>query len=248
MRKPFQPKTKNRATINRGTKPLPDIQFGPAVLQDAESLLLKAFGRQSESHLPSREWIGLLRTRQQDVRKISRRQHYEALALAYATYVRFEADPEALETLVTDAASRKRSVSRKVSMLRLIIEQHITYGDATDPKQVRAAQNMYSRDEQALLSLMRRNVPASEIVALAEKPGEGMVNWSRDTANSNKRVPKKKPVRLSLAAPTTLIWRGTDGEQIITSKGTAAYDLIRMAIERLKEIPGTAVAHVPPSG
>ncbi|MDN3571313.1 hypothetical protein [Methylobacterium longum] len=116
-----------------------------------------------------------------NIRKASDAQHLEAIALAYATYVKVGASPlrdaivDELETL----SGRKRS--RTTHDLHLIVERFVSYGGET-PTERLAARKLISRDVRAIQHLESAKVLPSRVQALATTPGEGLHAWARQRA------------------------------------------------------------------
>lgn len=163
------------------------------VAADAERFLHQAKGAGSQP-LDSAGWLqraGL------NIRKASDAQHLEAIAVAYATYVRIIASPlrAAIMAELETLSGRKRS--RVTHDLHLIVERFVSYGGETAAEQL-AARKLISRDVRAIQHLESAKVLPSRVQALAATPGEGLHAWARQRAVA-KRV-SAAPVNAIAAA------------------------------------------------
>ena len=187
----------------------PDIPEGIAV--DAARYLLKrgdvpAFGESEPDAMA--DWFA---GRMVKFNRENRKQHYETIAAAYATYAASRNDPT-LQRAVAEAALRQSLVvNYRKSQLRIILELHISYGSGSDAKSVRQAGKAYSRDVAAITNLIKRGVAPSGVIELAEQKGEGLDEWVRwrpegehevaaDPAN-RKANPGGKKARLPRKSP-----------------------------------------------
>lgn len=160
---------------------------------DAERLLRQAPGGSTQP-VGSSGWLqraGL------NIRRASDAQHLEAIALAYATYIRISASPlrtaiiAELETL----SGRKRS--RTTHDLHLIGERFVSYGGETASERL-AARKLISRDVRAIQHLEAARVLPSQVQALAATPGQGLHAWARQTAAA--RHTERQPTKADDAA------------------------------------------------
>ncbi|WP_144426367.1 hypothetical protein [Methylobacterium sp. ARG-1] len=185
-----------------------------AVAADAERFLHQAKGNGSQP-LGSADWLqraGL------NIRKASDAQHLEAIALAYATYVRISTSPlhvaimAELETL----SGRKRS--RTTHDLHLIVERFVSYGGETAAERL-AARKLISRDVRAIQHLEFAKVLPSRVQALAATPGQGLHAWARQCAVA-KRVSSSPPNAITNArqAKTEARQRALIHEVTITTR------------------------------
>ncbi|MCJ2087626.1 hypothetical protein MKK88_16785 [Methylobacterium sp. E-005] len=153
-----------------------------AVATDAERFLHQVNGAGSQPL----DGAGWLQRAGLNIRKASDAQHLEAIALAYATYIRINASPfrgaimAELETL----SGRKRS--RTTHDLHLIVERFVSYGGESAAERL-AARKLISRDVRAVQHLESAKVLPSRVQALAATPGEGLHAWARQRAMA-KRV------------------------------------------------------------
>ena len=148
-----------------------------AVAADAERFLHQLRGTGSQP-LDSAGWLqraGL------NIRKASDAQHLEAIALAYATFIRISASPlrAAIMAELETLSGRKRS--RTTHDLHLIVERFVSYGGETPAEQL-AARKLISRDVRAIQHLETAKVLPSRVRALAGSPGEGLHAWARQNA------------------------------------------------------------------
>ncbi|MCJ2053788.1 hypothetical protein MKL01_29470 [Methylobacterium sp. J-070] len=116
-----------------------------------------------------------------NIRKASDAQHLEAIALAYATYIRISASPlqAAIMAELEILSGRKRS--RTTHDLHLIVERFVSYGGETAAEQL-AARKLISRDVRAIQHFETAKVLPSRVQALATTPGEGLHAWARQSA------------------------------------------------------------------
>ncbi|MCJ2126998.1 hypothetical protein [Methylobacterium sp. J-077] len=164
-----------------------------AVAADAERFLHQAKGAASQP-LGSAGWLqraGL------NIRKASDAQHLEAIALAYATYVRISNSPlkSAIMAELETLSGRKRS--RITHDLHLIVERFVSYGGET-PAERLAARKLISRDVRAIQHLETAKVLPSRVQALAATPGQGLHAWARQCAVA-KRVSSSPPGAIAAA-------------------------------------------------
>ncbi|MCJ2069596.1 hypothetical protein MKK75_12485 [Methylobacterium sp. J-030] len=148
-----------------------------AVAADAERFLHQVRGAGSQP-LDSAGWLqraGL------NIRKASDEQHLEAIALAYATYIRISASPlkSAIMAELETLSGRKRS--RTTHDLHLIVDRFVSYGGETAAERL-AARKLISRDVRAIQHLESAKVLPSRVQALAATPGEGLHAWARQRA------------------------------------------------------------------
>ncbi|MGU3479082.1 hypothetical protein [Methylobacterium sp. D48H] len=158
-----------------------------AVAADAERFLHHAKSAGSQP-LGSAGWLqraGL------NIRKASDVQHLEAIALAYATYIRINASPlhAAIMTELETLSGRKRS--RMTHDLHLIVERFVSYGGETQTERL-AARKLISRDVRAIQHLEAAKVLPSRVQALAATPGQGLHAWARQRAVA-RRVSQSPP-------------------------------------------------------
>ncbi|MDP4006611.1 hypothetical protein [Methylobacterium sp. NEAU K] len=164
-----------------------------AVVADAERFLHHA-KRAGTQPLGSAGWLqrtGL------NIRKASDAQHLEAIALAYATYIRISTSPlrTAIMAELETLSGRKRS--RTTHDLHLIVERFVSYGGET-PAERLAARKLISRDVRAIQHLENAKVLPSRVQALAATPGEGLHAWARQSAVA-KRVSTSPPDAVAAA-------------------------------------------------
>ncbi|QGY00843.1 hypothetical protein MMSR116_02175 [Methylobacterium mesophilicum SR1.6/6] len=148
-----------------------------AVAADAERFLHQVNGAGSQP-LDSAAWLkraGL------NIRKASDAQHLEAIALAYATYIRISASPLQATIMAELEALSGRKRSRTTHDLHLIVERFVSYGGETAAEQL-AARKLISRDVRAIQHLESATVLPSRVQALAATPGEGLHAWARQRA------------------------------------------------------------------
>ncbi|MCJ2091756.1 hypothetical protein MKK67_04430 [Methylobacterium sp. J-072] len=144
---------------------------------DAERFLHQIRGAGSQP-LDSAGWLqraGL------NIRKASDAQHLEAIALAYATYIRISRSPlrAAMMAELETLSGRKRS--RTTHDLHLIVERFVSYGGET-PAERLAARKLISRDVRAIQHLEAAKILPSRVQALAATPGQGLHAWAREHA------------------------------------------------------------------
>ncbi|MCJ2100015.1 hypothetical protein [Methylobacterium sp. E-046] len=167
-----------------------------AVAADAERFLHQVRGTGSQP-LDSAGWLqraGL------NIRKASDAQHLEAIALAYATYIRISASPlkSAIMVELETLSGRKRS--RTTLDLHLIVERFVSYGGETAAERL-AVRKLISRDVRAIQHLKTAKVLPSRVQVLAATPGEGLHAWARQRAVA-KRVSKHPPDAIVAARRT----------------------------------------------
>ena len=158
-----------------------------AVAADAESFLHQAKGNGSQP-LSSAGWLqraGL------NIRKASDAQHVEAIALAYATYIRISTSPLHAATMAELEILSGRKRLRTTHDLHLIVERFVSYGGET-PAERLAARKLISRDVRAIQHLASAKVLPSQVQALAATPGQGLHAWARQCAVA-KRVSASPP-------------------------------------------------------
>ncbi|MCJ2049446.1 hypothetical protein [Methylobacterium sp. J-070] len=116
-----------------------------------------------------------------NIRKASDAQHLEAIALAYATYIRISASllRAAIMAELEILSGRKRS--RTTHDLHLIVERFVSYGGETAAERL-AARKLISRDVRAIQHLESAKVLPSRVQALAATPGQGLHAWARQRA------------------------------------------------------------------
>ena len=185
-----------------------------AVAADAESFLHQAKGNGSQP-LGSAGWLqraGL------NIRKASDAQHVEAIALAYATYIRISASPlrTALMAELETLSGRKRS--RTTHDLHLIVERFVSYRGETAAERL-AVRKLISRDVRAIQHLETANVLPSQVQTLAATPGQGLHAWARERAVA-KRVSSSPPNAIANArqAKTEARQRALIHEVTITTR------------------------------
>lgn len=164
-----------------------------AVAADAERFLHQAKAGVSQP-LGSSGWLqraGL------NIRKASDAQHLEAVALAYATYIRISTSPlkSAIMAELETLSGRKRS--RITHDLHLIVERFVSYGGETAAERL-AARKLISRDVRAIQHLEAAKVLPSRVQALAATPGQGLHTWAREHAVA-KRVSSSPPGAIAAA-------------------------------------------------
>ena len=160
---------------------------------DAERFLHQVQGAGSQP-LNSAGWLqraGL------NIRKASDAQHLEAIAVAYATYIRISANPlrTAIMAELETLSGRKRS--RTTHDLHLIVERFVSYGGET-PAERLAARKLISRDVRAIQHLESAKVLPSRVQALAATMGEGLHAWARQRAVA-KRMTSAPPSAIAEA-------------------------------------------------
>lgn len=158
-----------------------------AVAADAERFLHQVRGPGSQP-IDSAGWLqraGL------NIRKASDAQHLEAIALAYATYVRISASPLRAAIMAELETLSERKRSRTTLDLHLIVERFVSYGGETAAEQL-AARKLISRDVRAIQHLESAKVLPSRVQALAATPGQGLHAWARQRAVA-KRVCSSPP-------------------------------------------------------
>ena len=164
-----------------------------AVAADAERFLHQAKGDGSQP-LGSAGWLqraGL------NIRKASDAQHLEAIALAYATYIRINASPLRVAIMAELESLSGRKRSRTTHDLHLIVERFVSYGGET-PAERLAARKLISRDVRAIQHLETAKVLPSRVQALAATPGQGLHAWARQNAVA-KRVSSSPPDAIAAA-------------------------------------------------
>ena len=158
-----------------------------AVTADAERFLHQAKGAGSQP-LGSSGWLqrtGL------NIRKASDAQHLEAIALAYATYIRISGSPMHLAIMAELETLSGRKRSRTTHDLHLIVERFVSYGGETAAERL-AARKLISRDVRAIQHLEAAKVLPSRVQGLAATPGQGLHAWARQRAVA-RRVSSSPP-------------------------------------------------------
>ena len=222
-----------------------------AVALDADLFLQNALGGTSQP-VGSSGWLqraGL------NIRKASDAQHLEAIALAYATYVRISASPmkSAVMAELETLSGRKRS--RTTHDLHLIVERFVSYGGETAAERL-AARKLISRDVRAIQHLEAANMLPSRVQALAATPGQGLHAWARQSAAAKRRVTappnaadvkqqaKAEARQRALVHEVTITTRRADGTRKarrrfkITGVLSTELDPIRARLERLERRSG----------
>ncbi len=144
---------------------------------DAERFLNQVKGAGSQP-LDSAGWLqrtGL------NIRKASDAQHLEAIALAYATYIRIGTSPLRLAIMAELETLSGRKRSRATHDLHIIVERFVSYGGET-PAERLAARKLISRDVRAIQHLEAAKVLPSRVQVLAATLGEGLHTWARQNA------------------------------------------------------------------
>ena len=154
----------------------------PAIIADAGELLKKE--RYDRLLMTSDAGARLKWFSEQlaNARKISRKQHIDRIAHAYASFAISRDNFEIRETVVHVALEREKTYDPRTSELRLFVEAFISYG--TEEDDARRAGHAYSRDVAAIKTLIKRRVLPSEVAVLALEPGEGLDAWARANAKS----------------------------------------------------------------
>ena len=160
---------------------------------DAEQFLHQVQGSRSQPF----DSAGWLQRAGLNIRKASDAQHLEAIALAYATYIRISASPlrAAIMAELETLSGRKRS--RTTHDLHLIVERFVSYGGETVAERL-AARKLISRDVRAIQHLEAAKVLPSRVQSLAATPGEGLHAWARQRAVA-KRVCSSPPNAIAAA-------------------------------------------------
>lgn len=117
-------------------------------------------------------------------RKISRKEHHAALAVAYCIWLR-SVKGGAYRNFVYEAELSRVKSHKNVSKLRVILENVISYGDDTEAG-LRQAQRMYSRDEAAIRFLVHQGIGPDAVKSEADKKGAGLDKWSKSWSKINK--------------------------------------------------------------
>ena len=207
------------ADTPKPTKDGPTGADRSVVEADAERFLHHAKGASSQP-IGSADWLkrtGL------NIRRASDAQHLEAIALAYATYVRINASPlkAAIVSELEAMSGRKRS--RTTTDLHLVVERFVAYGGES-PAERLAARKLVSRDVRAIRHLEAASVLPSRVGALAATPGEGLHAWARQsavtrrattlpTAIQTKRQARAEARQRALIHEVTVTTRRPDGTQ-----------------------------------
>ena len=178
-----------------GERDEPPVQTGDGdtIAADAERFLHRAKGDSSRP-LGSAGWLqraGL------NIRRASDAQHLEAIALAYATYIRIGRSPlqAAIVAELETLSGRKRT--RTTTDLHLVVERFVSYGGES-PAERLAARKLISRDGRAIQHLEAAKVLPSRVAALAATPGEGLHAWARQAA-ATRQASVKPPNAIATA-------------------------------------------------
>ena len=204
------------------------------LVADAERIILRTLELDDSPAIEydDKLWIELLERQALRVSKLNDRQHLETIANAYACYLKLWANRSLKESLIAKVVRSGRKVDERHSPLRYILEQHIQYGDTAVAEDRRRAQINYSRDEYAIRTLLRRGIRPTEVVALAEKDGEGLDAWSREKAPEGVTAPKATKV----GTTHDLVWTfGGKTQRSLQLRGPMARKKIELLFDALVE-------------
>lgn len=198
-----------------------------AVAADAERFLQQVNGAGSQP-LGTAGWLqrtGL------NIRKASDAQHLEAIALAYATYIRISGRPMHLAIMAELETLSGRKRTRTTTHLHLVVERFVSYG-GDSPAERLAARKLISRDVRTIQRLETAKVLPSRVQALAASPGEGLHAWAGQSAASkqasasprnaiaNARQVKTEARQRALIHEVTITTRRSDGSRKARSRYT----------------------------
>lgn len=185
-----------------------DLKIGLDLLSDAERFILDNAGVDANREVDDKVMIELLDRQAENVTKLSHRQHTGAIAAAYASYLLVQSNSDVREWLRDSVKRSGRRSDKRVSLLRHVLERYVSYGDPEDPAQRRTAQQLHSRDESAIRTLIARETPPSRVATLAEEPGEGLNEWSRAKVQVSPKPLKRPPESAtnSKRSGHTLVW------------------------------------------
>lgn len=155
----------------------PDI---PEDIADAADAYLRELGAPLgalEASLEDQaDWLA---NRIVEFNKASREDHHKTIAAAYAVYASSRSNEFAKLAVAKAAALKGVEISKRKCALRIIIELHVSYGTSDDPKTRRRINNLYSRDVGAVTHLIKRGIPANQLLDLSRQKGEGLDIWNR---------------------------------------------------------------------
>lgn len=166
-------------------QPAHELNFSDEIKRDSERFIRNVEGKNTfnEGDNIQYDW---LTDQLSDYRKLSRKQHYELIARAYATIASVVDYPARKDAVIDFIKGKGRNLSARTSIIRLVIEQFIYYGDESDDKSKKQASKLYSRDVAAIRHLSEQGIVPSKVVEHSEKTGEGLDQWSRKNSKSRK--------------------------------------------------------------
>lgn len=219
-------------------------QVSEEIAEDGLTYLLqeaKAAGFASLDELAKTDWLS---ERIVNASVLSRKQQYEQIADAYAMFVALSRDSTLASALLVASKRRGRKPDGRTSALRLVLELYITYGDGSDHKAKKRAQNLHARDVAAVEHLINSNIKPSEVLAFSEKGGQGLDEWAFDRAGGGVvGLTSKTRVKLFDGWSNVITWRkiAPDGKSaLIVYKGElteTSNDRIDALLKRSKALP-----------
>ncbi len=166
------------------------LRVSDELADNAEAYLARTPQSLLMLHEDAERWV---ETEALNVSKASRRQHFEAIAFAYALFIRSVRNPDfRREILPKFAAMKGRKITPQTDPLRIIVETMVTYGIQSNEER-RRTRGLYSRDVQAIRYLQATGVTPSEVVRLSAGKGEGLDSWSRKYSALSKESGEETP-------------------------------------------------------
>ncbi|MHC2017711.1 hypothetical protein [Methylobacterium sp. CM6247] len=165
---------------------LPGIDVPDGIAKDASEFLRRSNANPERAADNHNELIGWLAERMTRVSKENRDHHYKTIAEAYAVYAAMGQTSSLRSAIVSAAKVQGITVNRRKTILRLLVELHISYTTDTDPRSLRQANKTYSRDVMAIESLIRQGTPPSDVLRLSREPKQGLDYWVRMSSPANK--------------------------------------------------------------
>ena len=192
-RSPRSPRRKGRNQAPKPVMPAQDCSDNPPISPDLVQSVETFFA----NHPKIQKRILKYETGNESVEgiashfhKMSRKNHLEALALAYCIWIKSEKSG-AYRNFVYEAERRRDKIDKRVTTLRIILENVISFGDDTE-KGMRDAQRMYSRDEAAIRYLADQGIGPDRIKSEADKDGFGLDKWSKSWS----KIRKERQIKL----------------------------------------------------
>lgn len=228
LKKPAAPR-RSRSADHQTSAAIDAVRLSDEITNDAEVFLKSSLHIPRLSELTEIEKIDWLTTCLVDAKVLSRKQHYEIIARAYATYVAMKRDEALRDSLMKAWRLKGRVADDRVPALRMIIELFIFYGDEQGPAEKRRAGKLYSRDVTAISNLIAHGIAPSQVIEKSQIAGEGLDKWCRmgpprnpneaiqDGTEPSAPVISKKPNTQTLTVsrskpgyPNTIFWTQED--------------------------------------
>lgn len=228
LKKPAAPR-RGRIGNHQTSAAVDVVRVSDEITNDAEAFLQSSLQMPRLVELNENERVEWLTTCFVDAKLLSRRQHHELIARAYATYAAMKRDESLRYSLKEAWRSKGRVVDARLTPLRMIVELFIYYGDEKDPAEKKRAGKLYSRDVAAISNLIAHEIGPSQVIQKSEVAGEGLDKWCRmgppstpneaiqDGTKTSPPLISKKPKTQTLTVsrskpgyPNTIFWAQED--------------------------------------